>query len=60
MKVDIKDCQECKRETLQAETEITSGYDFGGTIFIKVWFCSQCGTYWRRVKHECDERVVPR
>ena len=67
MKVDIRDCQECDRETLQAETGISSGYNFvgrkrggGGTIFRKVWFCSQCGSYWEKRKNEHDEKVVPK
>ncbi len=58
MKVKIRYCPYCEKDTLQARTKIGQS-DEDGIAWRKVWFCSLCSSYLEKRGTTNDVVVTP-
>ena len=61
MKVNLRFCLECKRDTIQAQTKGITGTGYGDCggykTYSNVWYCPQCGKKWRVQKKNIEEEL---
>lgn len=58
MKIELRKCNECNRETLMVEKTECGGGEAVGYWSTRVWYCPFCGNTWLPVKQEKDTLVT--
>lgn len=60
MKIKLRHCEECERETLQTKVKVCTYADGEGANYESMWYCGGCGTTWQVRTKEIDTKFTQR